>query len=113
MTSSSSNNKNRLALIEEMLADDPNDPFLNYAAALEHHKLGDLNLAIELLTKLSEQQPKYVGTYYQLGKLYEEAGDTRNARAIYQKGIEHAASQAEHKILGELQQAITALDDDE
>lgn len=113
MTSSNSNNKNRLALIEEMLVDDPHDPFLNYAAALEHHKAGDLNIAIELLESLVENQPDYVGTYYQLGKLHEETENLEQARVAYEKGIKQALLQADHKILGELRQALMALDDDD
>lgn len=96
-----------------MLVDDPNDPFLNYAAALEHHKAGDLKIAIELLVRLAENQPDYIGTYYQLGKLHEETESPERARIAYEKGVKQALLQSDHKILGELRQALMALDYDE
>lgn len=69
----------RLELIEDMLQKSPKDSFLNYAAALEHKKSGNLERAIELMEFLVNNDPNYLGVYYQLGKLYEELQQTKKA----------------------------------
>lgn len=46
--------------------------------------------------------PDYVGTYYHLGKLYEEIEEGEKALEIYQKGIEIAKKIKDQHALSEL-----------
>ena len=62
----------RLQHIQEMLKNEPEDSFLNYALALEYAKVDDVKKAIELIEKLLLQNENYLGAYYQLGKYYEQ-----------------------------------------
>jgi len=103
-------NTSRLILIEQMLKKNPNDDFLLYAAALEHHKTGSLEKAIELLSRLRDRSPDYLGTYYQLGSYFEQLGDDDRAVEAYQAGIPVARSQGDIKTIGELTEALMLLD---
>ena len=102
-------NTSRLILIEQMLNKNPNDDFLLYAAALENHKIGDVQKAIDLLTRLRKRSPNYLGTYYQLGTYFEQVGEEIKA---YQAGIPVARSQGDIKTIGELTEALMLLDAD-
>lgn len=113
MTSSNSTTDDRLRMIEEMLSSNPNDPFLKYAAALEHRKKGHSEMVIEIFEDLIQNHPDYLGTYYQLGKMYEDQGDVEKALDIYRKGRAIAQAQNDSKTLGELSEALMLLEDDE
>ena len=98
----------RIARIKEILKDSPNDSFLKHALALEYIKLNNDTDARQLFEELLSYEPGYVGSYYHLGKLLERAGETRQAIAVYEKGIEMAKAAKERHAMNELQ---TALDD--
>lgn len=102
--------QDRLALILEMLENNPADPFLRYAAALEYAKMGLNTEAISYLKSLLKDNPEYLPSYYQLGKLLEERGESELAIAIYRKGKEVAKVQNDGKTLGELSEALMLLD---
>lgn len=84
----------------------PNDSFLQHALALELVKLGDDASARNVFEKLLQQNPNYAGSYYHLGKLLERAGETANAIAIYEKGIEVARALGDNHAGNELQGAL-------
>jgi tetratricopeptide (TPR) repeat protein len=102
--------QNRLEMILEMLDSNPEDPFLRYAAALEYIKLEDKETAIGHLKYLYKEDPEYLATYYQLGKLLEEKGKPSQAIRVYKKGKTIAQKQQDSKTLGELEEALMILD---
>jgi len=115
MTTTSSSSDialNRLKMIEEMLDTHPDDPFLHFASALEHRKAGNKEKATQILEALIFNIPEYLGSYYQLGKLYEESGNTDKAIAVYKQGETVARKQNDVKTLGELSEALMILEDD-
>lgn len=92
----------RLTKLMAFLKDSPDDSFILFAIAKEHEKLGAVNTALEYYKKLTVVDPNYVGTYYHLGKLQEEAEATDEALKIYQKGIEVAKEIKDQHALSEL-----------
>ena len=104
--------RDRLKLIEEMLATNSDDPFLNYAAALEYNKLGARDKSIEILKSIVQNHETYLGAYYQLGKLLEEEDNLEEAIQVYRKGREIALQQDNQKTLGELTEALMLIDDE-
>lgn len=102
--------QDRLKMIESMLETNPKDSFLQYAAALEYQKNGDINGAIKSIQKLIKNDPEYLASYYQLGKLLEEKGKTAEAISIYKSGKSVAKKQSDMKTLGELSEALMLLD---
>lgn len=101
----------RLNYLQDMLKQEPNDPFLIYALALEFHKKGDISTCILNLEKLVIVHPDYLATYYQLGKCYEEQQKVHEAREAFEKGIIIAQKQKNNKTLGELRTALDMLDE--
>jgi len=102
----------RLDLIAEMLEKNPDDTFLNYAAALEHKKKGEIRKAIKIFKKIIQNDPEYLPTYYQLGRLLEETNKTDAAIDVYSEGIALAKKKKDVKAMGELSEALLILDVD-
>lgn len=99
-----------------MLADYPQDTFLNYAIGLEYWKAGEYKNAYNHLSFIRLNDPAYLANYYQLGNLALEQGSAEEALKVLQEGIEVARQQEDFKTLGELQSAknfIETEDDDE
>ncbi len=101
----------RLQQLQQMLLDEPNDSFLNYALALEYAKENDFPKAINIIEKVIQHDENYLGAYYQLGKLYEQQNLSEKATGIYQKGIVIAKAQNNKKAQGELNEALWMLED--
>ena len=92
------------------LEKDPDDTFTRFALALEYQKSDEIEKARSLFEAIVADDPKYVGTYYHLGKLYEQMNATDKARETYQKGIREAQTAGDPKSLAELQEALQVLD---
>lgn len=97
----------RLQQLLNYLADDPSDPFLIYAVAMEY-KPTDPEKAMEYLQKLLHHHPDYVPTYYHAAEvLVENQGDEEDIKAVFEKGITVAREAGDHKSLQELKTAYT------
>jgi tetratricopeptide (TPR) repeat protein len=100
---------NRLEQLMQMLESNSDDPFLNYAIAMEYVSSEDFSAAIEKLEWLHQNKSDYLPVYYQLAHLYQEANRTDDAIQIYEQGIEVALAQKEMKTAGELRSALEEL----
>ncbi|MBI3511135.1 MAG: tetratricopeptide repeat protein [Bacteroidetes bacterium] len=96
--------------LEELLKEDPRDPFLHYGVALEYAKEGKLKEAIVRLEKLIAENENYLGAYYQLGQFYEKENETEKAKNIYSRGIALAKKQGNRKTEGEMRSALEMLE---
>jgi tetratricopeptide (TPR) repeat protein len=101
----------RLSQLEELLKEDPNDPFLKYGIALEHAKLGNISEAVLRIENLIAEKPDYLGAYYQLGQYYEALKNMEAAKNIYEKGMLLAKEKKNMKTLNELREALQLLED--
>ena len=101
----------RLQHIKEMLKNEPNDSFLNYALALEYAKINDYKKAIEIIEELLARDENYLGAYYQLGKYYEQIEQSQTAAVSYKKGIVIAKLQKNFKTQRELNEALMLLEE--
>ena len=102
--------QDRLKMIETMLETNPKDSFLHYAAALEHQKNGEIISAIKIIQKIIKNDPEYLASYYQLGKMLEERNKVEEAVEVYKSGKSVARKQNDMKTLGELSEALMLLD---
>lgn len=100
----------RLSQLKAFLAEQPADPFLNYALAQEHISMGDDAGAREIFDRLLSGDPGYVATYYHYGKLLERASDKEAAMEMYRRGIAAAREAKEQHSLSELQSALLELE---
>lgn len=99
----------RIAKLMEFLTADPNDSFVRHALAMEYIALGDEASARRLLEEVLQQDAEAVGSYYQLGKLLERAGEMTLALQWYEKGMEAARRAGEKRAYNELRTAYEDL----
>ena len=102
--------KTRRELLEEFVADDPNDSFSRYALALELEKENRAIEATEQLQEVIARDPNYVPAYYHLGRILGRMGQIEDARAVYHRGLDAAISTGDQKTRGEIQEALELLD---
>ena len=76
----------RLEQLRQLLAEDPNDPFLAYGIALEIAKT-DVGSGIAKLQEIEENHPTYLPVYYRLGALLSEINEDEQAIAYLRKGV--------------------------
>jgi FimV-like protein len=101
----------RIEKLKEFLRTDPHDSFIRHALAMEYIKAGDEAAARTLLEQVLERDPAAVGSYYQLGKLLERAGETGLALQWYEKGMAAARMAGEKRAYNELRAAYDDLAD--
>lgn len=101
---------NRLNQLKIFLEESPNAPFILFAIAKEHEKLGNLPEAGDFYQKLIKAHPDYVGTYFHYGHYLEELDQPEQALAIYTKGIEIAQQAGDLHAKSELMSAKTNLE---
>ena len=94
----------RLKILLEYLADEPNEPFNIYAVAMEYLNK-DNEEALFYLEKLLKEYSDYIPTYYHAAALFFEKGDWVNAENTYKIGIEKAHQQPQTKAFDELKRA--------
>lgn len=94
----------RLKILLEYLAEEPNDSFNIYAVAMEYMGKDKL-MAKFYLEKLLEEHPDYIPTYYHAAAIYAALEDFEQAEQIYILGIEKAHQQRSMKAYDELKRA--------
>ena len=103
---------NRLERLQEFLNNEPNDPFLKYALATEYLRLNNPEKALWFFLDLVDKHTDYVGTYYHLGKLYEQMAQSKDALVTYEKGIAVAKKIKDQHALNELLGVYNSLQDE-
>ena len=98
----------RLEQLYAYLQDDPNDPFLYYAIAMEKLRADDPAGAREQFEVLVQRFPTYVGTYYHFGRLLQQQGEKERAIDLYREGIKHAEDARERNAVRELREALNS-----
>ncbi len=95
---------NRLEILRQFVAEEPQDPFNHYALATELLKTDKIE-SRQIFEFLLENHPDYLPIYYHLGALYVELGENNLAEKTYLLGIELANKLRNDKTLKELKGA--------
>ena len=101
--------KTRKQQIEEMLAEEPNDPFLRYGLAMECVSEGQDDEAVRCFQELLQQAPDYVPGYMQAGRALVRLGRDDEARAMYRSGIAAARQKRDTHAAEEMQAFLDEL----
>lgn len=99
----------RINALKSFINSDPNDSFSRYALALEYVKAGRHNDAVQEFETVRKNNPDYVATYYQLGKLYQQLGKLHDAEKTFRTGITVAAKINDDHTRSELEAALEEL----
>ena len=100
----------RLKQLEELLRNEPNDPFLRYGVAMEHKKAGRLELALEWFAKTLEADATYCYSCYQEGQIIQLLCLSHASRQVYLRSIAAARQCNDQHAAGEMQVALDALE---
>jgi tetratricopeptide (TPR) repeat protein len=101
--------KTRKQQIEEMLAEEPNDPELRYALAMEYVSAGDDEGAVRCFSELIAVAPEYPPAYQQAGQALQRLGRDSEARAVLQRGIPIAQKLHNRHAADEMQGLLESL----
>ena len=94
-------NSDRIAYLENLRKENPNDPFPLYGLAIEYQNTSP-SQSLSMLEELARNHPEYLPTYYQLASLYYQVNRFEEAHNAAEKGIAIALREGETKILNEL-----------
>jgi tetratricopeptide (TPR) repeat protein len=101
--------ENRLDILRNLVAQNPNDSFSRYGLAMAYAAAGDYAQAVEEYRKLLEINPKYVAAYYHGGQALEKLGKRDEAREIYRRGIEVSTQTGDTHTRSELEAVLDLL----
>ena len=102
--------KTRREMLEEFVAQDPDDSFSRYALALELEKEGNEQGAVPQLQEVIARDPSYVAAYYHLGRLLAKTGIVDEARDVYRRGLVAATAANDQRARSEIQEALEMLE---
>jgi cytochrome c-type biogenesis protein CcmH/NrfG len=99
----------RVAALNEILTQNPNDAFARYGLAMEYSNQGDLDRALAEFSILLKSNPDYTPGYFMAAQTLVRASRTSDAKTMLTEGIAsarrtgnlHAQSEME-AMLGEL-----------
>ena len=95
----------RIALLRKFIEEEPENPFNQYALAMElYEKIPEE--ACRILANLSQDKPNYLPTYFKLAHLYWDFEEWDKAQSIFERGIILASKQDDQKALRELKSAF-------
>lgn len=97
---------NRIEKLQEMLAESPQDIFLNYAVAMEYKGLSLFDKTINQLNKVLLLDENHVASFYQLGVLLSEKNENEKAILLLEKGLQIAKQKKDLKTANEFQALI-------
>ena len=96
---------NRIAQLEQIWTENPNNTFALFALAKEYEKNNQCDNAVQVFEKLLLIDADYLGAYFHLAKNYEQLDEVKKALNIYETGISLAIEQNNTHTLSELRNA--------
>jgi Tfp pilus assembly protein PilF len=100
---------NRLEMLKQVLAQDPDNFLARYGLAMEYSNSGDLERAWDEFRGLIAVNPEYAAAYFHGGQALERLGRLEEAGELYRSGIGAATRTGDLHLRNELQTALDAL----
>ena len=80
----------RIAMLNEVLSQEPNDAFARYGLAMEYSKLGQVERALEEFGQLLSVHPDYTAGYFMAAQTLANADRIEEAKKMLVDGIASA-----------------------
>ena len=96
-------------MLNEILAENPNDAFARYGLAMEYTNAGDSASALGEYEKIVAANPEYVPAYQMAGQLLMNLGRETDARGWFEKGIAAARRAGNRHAESEMQGMLDTL----
>jgi tetratricopeptide (TPR) repeat protein len=100
---------NRLDILKQMVAQDPQNTFARYGLAMEYANSGALDAAVGEFNNLLQQDENYSAAYFHAGQALEKLGRIAQARNVYEKGIEVTTRKGDAHTRAEIEAAMSLL----
>jgi predicted Zn-dependent protease len=81
----------RLAMLNEILSQNPDDAFARYGLAMEYSKTGEVERALEEFGKLLSTHPDYTAGYFMAAQTLAKANRVDEAKKMLIDGISSAS----------------------
>jgi predicted Zn-dependent protease len=99
----------RLAMLSEILAQNPTDAFARYGLAMEHSNSGDVARALEEFGKLLASHPDYTAGYFMAAQTLVKASRVEEAKKMLTDGIASAERTGNGHALSEMEGLLAEL----
>jgi predicted Zn-dependent protease len=100
----------KIAMLTEILAQNPGDAFARYGLAMEHANQGQTDAALTEFDRLLSTHPDYTAGYFMAAQTLVKAGRTEEAKARLAQGIASAQRTGNQHALGEMQALLEELE---
>jgi tetratricopeptide (TPR) repeat protein len=77
----------RIAMLQQLLAEHPNEALPRYSLAMEYSNAGNTESALAEFDRLLEAHPDYANGYFMAAQTLAKHGNTETAREYLRKGI--------------------------
>ena len=99
----------RVAMLQEILAENPADAFARYGLAMEYSNRGETETALAEFAKLLSAHPDYTAGYFMAAQTLARAGRNDEAKKMLRDGIASAQRTNNQHALSEMQQMLEEL----
>ena len=99
----------RIAMLQEILEQAPDDAFARYGLALEYSNAGDTDQALDHFGKLLLKHPDYTAGYFMAAQTLAKADRIDEAKKMLDDGIASAKRTSNAHALSEMQDMLGTL----
>ena len=100
----------KIAMLTEILTQNPGDAFARYGLAMEHANQGQTDTAVAEFDRLLSTHPDYTAGYFMAAQTLVKAGRNDQARARLAQGIASAQRTGNQHALSEMQAMLLELE---
>ncbi|HKW18640.1 MAG TPA: tetratricopeptide repeat protein [Terriglobales bacterium] len=93
----------RIAMLNEILTQDPKNAFARYGLAMEYSNSGQVDLALEQFDKLLAANPDYAAGYFMAAQTLMKSDRKDEARTMLENGIIAAQRKGDSHAASEMQ----------
>jgi tetratricopeptide (TPR) repeat protein len=99
----------KIAMLSEILEQNPTDAFARYGLAMEFASQGDTATSIAEFDRLLTQHPEYTAGYFMCAQTLLKAGRETEAKKRLEEGIESAKKSGNEHARNEMQAVLDDL----
>jgi len=99
----------RVAMLNEILTQNPNDAFARYGLAMEYSNRGEVETAMVEFGKLLVAHPDYTAGYFMAAQTLARASRVNEAKQMLEDGIASARRTGNGHALSEMEGMLTEL----
>jgi predicted Zn-dependent protease len=100
----------RLAMLNQILSQNPHDAFARYGLAMEYSNAGEVENALEEFRKLLTSHPDYTAGYFMAAQTLAKAARAEEAKKMLREGIASATRSGNSHALSEMEGMLAELE---